>query len=240
VSAFTLEQLSDMAWIHSYIPGPENTLYDGLSRYPLLGPRVLAPRGIAQVVSILLDHLPDHFRDGPKLRVFAPPHTQRIAQQIQAWRRPTNPIDTHSLTHRSAPAPDISLIVTVPPPEDAPRIAARLLSTTIPFAVLLPSELAPHIADAGHFQDQPELALPYAQGGKVMFLDSDQLWFIGNITPLHNFAKIYSQVLHQPPPLLAHFAASRDATLPTTIAAWKDAQAADPAFLDDIPPASLL
>jgi hypothetical protein len=27
VSALTLEQLSDMAWIHSYIPGPENTLY---------------------------------------------------------------------------------------------------------------------------------------------------------------------------------------------------------------------
>jgi hypothetical protein len=192
VSAFTLEQLSDMAWIHSYIPGPENTLYDGLSRCPLLGPRVLAPIGNAQAVSTLLDHLPDHFRDGPKLRVFASPHTQRVAQQIQAWHRPTNPIDTHSLTHRSAPAPDIDLIISVPPPEDAPRIAARLLSTTIPFAVLLPSELAPRIADAGHFQDQPDLALPYAQGGKVMLLDSDQLWFIGNIAPLHNFAKIYS------------------------------------------------
>ncbi len=44
----------------------------------------------------------------------------------------------------------------------------------------------------------------------------------------------------QPPPLLAHFAASRDATLPTTIAAWKAAQHADPAFLDAIPPESLL
>jgi hypothetical protein len=38
VSAFTLEQLSDLSWIHTYIPGPQNTLYDGLSRYPLLGP----------------------------------------------------------------------------------------------------------------------------------------------------------------------------------------------------------
>jgi transposase InsO family protein len=47
-------------------------------------------------------------------------------------------------------------------------------------------------------------------------------------------------VLQQPPPLLAHFVASRDATLPTTIAAWKTAQAADPAFLADIPPDSLL
>jgi hypothetical protein len=162
-----------MTWVHSYIPGPENTLYDGLSRYPLLGPHILAPIGITQAVSTLLDHLPDSFRDSLKLRVFAPPHTKPIAQQIQAWRRPTNPIDIHSITHRRAPAPDTALIIAVPPPEDVPRIAARLLATTIPFAVLLPSDLAPRIADAGHFPDQPELTLPYAQGGKVMFLDSD-------------------------------------------------------------------
>jgi hypothetical protein len=65
-------------------------------------------------------------------------------------------------------------------------------------------------------------------------------WQHCTIAPLHNFAKIYWQVLMQPPPLLAHFAASRDATLPTTIAAWKAAQHADPAFLDAIPPESLL
>jgi hypothetical protein len=44
VFAFTLEQLSDLAWVHTYIPGPLNTLCDGLSRYPLLGLRVLAHR----------------------------------------------------------------------------------------------------------------------------------------------------------------------------------------------------
>ncbi len=76
VSAFTLEQLSDLAWVHTYIPGPQNTLYDGLSRYPLLDPRVLAPIGITQAVATLLDHLPDAFRDASQLRVFAPPpHT---------------------------------------------------------------------------------------------------------------------------------------------------------------------
>ncbi len=42
--AVILEQLSDIAWVHSYIPGPQNTLYGGLSRYPLLGSRVLAHR----------------------------------------------------------------------------------------------------------------------------------------------------------------------------------------------------
>ncbi len=172
------------------IPGPQHVLYDGLSRYPLLGPRVLAPIGITQAVSTLLDHLPDSFRDSPKIRVFAPPHTQRLAQQIQAWRRPTNPIDTHSFTHRSPPTDDTSLVITVPPAEDAPRIAARLLATTIPFAVLVPAELAPRIADDHHFPDQPALGQPYAHGGKIMFLDSDQLWFVGNIPALQQFSKI--------------------------------------------------
>ncbi len=168
VSAFTFEQLSDLSWVHTYIPGPQNTLYDGLSRYPLLGPRVLAPIGITQAVTTLLDYLPDSFRDSPKIRIFALPHTHRLAQQIQAWRRPTNPIDTHSFTHRSPPAADTSLVIAVPPPEDAPRLAARLLTTSIPFAVLLPAELAPRIADDDHFSEQPALAHLYQQGGKIM------------------------------------------------------------------------
>jgi hypothetical protein len=181
----------------------------------LLGPRVLAPIGITQAVSKLLDYLPATFRDLPKLSVFVSPHTQRIAQQIQAWRRPTNPIDTRSLTHRSPPPLDTSLIVAVPPPEDAPRIVNRLLSTAIPFAVLLPSDLAPRIADSGHFDDQPDLTTQYATGGKLMFLDSDQMWFIVNIPDLHHFSKIYAQLLQRPAPLLEHFAASRNPILPS-------------------------
>jgi hypothetical protein len=226
--------------VHTYIPGPQNALYDGLSRYPLLGPHVLAPIGITQAVATLLDHLPDAFRDSPQLRVFASPHTHRIAQQVQAWRRPTNPIDTHSITHRSPSSPTTSHVITVPPHDDAPRIAARLLSTTISFAVLLPAEFASRIADDGHFSDQPPLLQPYTQGGKIMFLDSDQVWFIGNVPILHQFSKIYAQVLQRPAPLLEHFASQRNPALPSTLAEWKHAQNSDPNFLADIPPASLL
>jgi hypothetical protein len=169
-----------------------------------------------------------------------PPHTQRVIQQIQAWRRPTNPIDSHSITHRSSPPADTSLVIAVPPPEDAPRIAARLLSSPIPFAVLLPAELAPRIADDGHFPDQPDLAHLYRNGGKIMFLDSDQLWFVGNLPSLQQYSKICAQILQRSSPLLEHFTSSRDPTLPTTIAAWKQAQSEDPAFLADIPLDSLL
>jgi hypothetical protein len=131
-------------------------------------------------------------------------------------------------------------VIAVPPPEDAPRIAARLLHTSVPFAVLLPAELAPRIADDGHFPDQPDLTAPYKSGGKIMFLDSDQLWFIGNIPELQQYAKIYSQVLLRPSPLLEHFATARNAQLPTTIAEWRNAQHDDPTFLADIPSTSLV
>ena len=49
-----------------------------------------------------------------------------------------------------------------------------------------------------------------------MFLDSDQLWFIGNIPTLQQYSKIYAQLLLRPSPLLEHFAGSRNPTLPTT------------------------
>jgi hypothetical protein len=153
VSEFTIEQLSDLSWIHSYLLGPENSLFDALSRYPLLGPRALAPVGLSDAVSTLLDHLPVSLKDARIARVFTPPHTQKVAQQLQAWRRPTNPIDVHSFTHLHPPAPNTDFVLTMPRAEDAPRIATRLLTTTIPFAILLPSDLAPRIADDNQFPD---------------------------------------------------------------------------------------
>jgi hypothetical protein len=235
VSEFTVEQLSDISWVHSYIKGSDNTLFDALSRYPCLGPRVLAPIGVSQSVSDLLDCLPTTLRTAAKVRVFAPPHTQAIAQQVQAWRTPTNPIDVHSITHRTPPAADTDLIITIPRPEDAPRIAARLLSTSIPFALLLPADLAPRIAAANQFDDQPDLRAAYQNGGKIMFLDSDFLWFIGNIPSLSSFSKFFSHVLDRASPLLEAFA-SRNHTLPASLTEWKAAQIADPDCLASIDP----
>ncbi len=80
VSKFTVEQLSDIQWIHSYVPGPEKSLFDALSCYPLLDPCVLAPVGLSDAVAHLLDSLPDSLKDARLTRVFAPPHTQKVAQ----------------------------------------------------------------------------------------------------------------------------------------------------------------
>ncbi len=174
--------------------------------YPLLRPRVLAPVGLSDAVSQLLDSLPDSLKDARLTCVFAPP---------KRWRnksRPghlTNPIDVHSLTHRVAPSPDTGLIVAVPLPKTPPalRIAARLLATTIPFAVLLPSDLAPRIADADQFDGQPDLQDTYKSAGKLMFLDGDQIWIVGNIPDLHHFHRIHHfhrLLQHTSPQLTVH------------------------------------
>jgi hypothetical protein len=246
VSEFTIEQLSDLSWIHSYLPGPENSLFDALSRYPLLGPRVLAPIGLSDAVSTLLDHLPESLKTARIVRVFTPPHTQKVAQQVQAWRHPTNPIDVHSFTHLHPPPPNTEFVLTMPRAEDAPRIAARLLATLIPFAILLPSDLAPRIAAANQFPDQPDIQSAYKHAGKIMFLDSDYLWFIGNMPSLDDFSKIYSAVLDRPSPLLAHYASvlptpvpTMPTPVPTTLDEWRQAQQLDPDFLTSIDPASL-
>ncbi len=69
----------------------------------------------------------------------------------------------------------------------------------------------------------------------MIFLDSDFLWFIGNIPSLSNFSKIFSQVLDRASLLLEAFA-SRTHTLPSSLAEWKTAQLADPDCLASIDP----
>ncbi len=53
VSQFLVEQLSELDTVHQYIQGHLNSVADAASRYPLLGPKRLAPRGLAHAGSYL-------------------------------------------------------------------------------------------------------------------------------------------------------------------------------------------
>ena len=127
----------------------------------------------------------------------------------------------------------------MPRAEDAPRIAARLLATPIPFALLLPSDLSSRIADAGQFPDQPDLTAAYKEAGKIMFLDSDHLWFLGNMPSLAEFSKIFSTVLDRPSPLLSHYAGTLPTHLPATLDEWRQAQKLEADFITRLDPDSL-
>ncbi len=57
-----------------------------------------------------------------------------------------------------------------------------------------------------------------------MFLDSDHLWFLGNMLSLHEFSKIYHQVLDRPSPLLCQYHTAMRTHVPTTLDKWRQAQ----------------
>ncbi len=72
-----------------------------------------------------------------------------------------------------------------------------------------------------------------------MFLDSDQIWIVGNIPALHQFHRIHSQVLLRPAPHLEIFAKSLHPNLPTKLVDWKHAQDNEPDFLSTLDPDTL-
>ena len=72
-----------------------------------------------------------------------------------------------------------------------------------------------------------------------MFLDSDHLWLVGHIPPLHQFSRIYSPVLQRPAPLLETSPTIIHPNLPSTLDEWKNAQDTDPAFLQTLDPDSI-
>jgi hypothetical protein len=72
-----------------------------------------------------------------------------------------------------------------------------------------------------------------------MFLDSDHLWFLGNMPSLSDFCKIFSQILDRPSPLLSHYAGTLLTPVPTTLDEWRQAQLLEPEFLTLLDPDSL-
>jgi hypothetical protein len=72
-----------------------------------------------------------------------------------------------------------------------------------------------------------------------MFLDSDQIWIVGNVPALHHFHRIHSQVLNRPAPLLEIFSNHLHSNLPSNIVDWKHAQDNEPGFLSTMYPDTL-
>jgi hypothetical protein len=78
VSKFIIENLSELETVHQYICGPANSIPDAASRYPMLGPKRLAPTGLAHSVQEILNRLPTsmksakivHAHAGPDIKTF--------------------------------------------------------------------------------------------------------------------------------------------------------------------------
>jgi hypothetical protein len=179
--------------------------------------------------------LPNSIQAAPRFLVSAPPHSADIARQVQDWKTTSNPIDAHSISPHKPP-PDVDVIIVRPPVEDSTLIALRLLSSPIPFALLLPAELVPQILTTPSTTPVPDLPQKIKQCGKLFILDTDMIWIIGNIPTLHNHAEIFSLLMDRPSPLLEHYPLTTH--LPQTLKEWAVAQQDDPDLLAHIDPAT--
>jgi hypothetical protein len=80
VSQFLIEQLSELETEHQYIQGHLNSVADAASRYPLLGPKRLTPRGLAHSVQVVLSRLPEYFRGANTIHVHAGTYTSDLTR----------------------------------------------------------------------------------------------------------------------------------------------------------------
>ena len=217
VSAFQIERLSDVDWVHSYVPGPSNH-QDSYSRYPMLGPRQLAPLGLEHSITDLLGRLPDRLKDATTVQVFTGRSTAQMARQVQQWKRTTKPIMQRAISPTRKPRP-VDFVIAQPAAGDSPRVVAQLLQSSTPFAILLPTDLAPQVKDPNLWQgtefdiqaDQKQ----YSALGKIVYLDTDLMWLIGNIPELEGSAEVFNDELSSPAPLMELHASSCESEPPT-------------------------
>ena len=90
VSQFLVEQLSELDTTHQYIQGHLNLVADAARRYPLLGPKRLAPRGLANSVQEALSKLPARFKQAKSIHVHAGTYTAdlKLMLQFRVWFSP--------------------------------------------------------------------------------------------------------------------------------------------------------
>jgi hypothetical protein len=249
VSQFLIENLSEIETVHQYITGPTNSIADAASRYPMLGPRRLAPRGLAFSVEQLLRRLPAYLQNSAVVHVHAGSDTPNLRTAVQSWCSVTAAATPTAPVRRGAP-PTADLAIMIPRPETAPVSLALYLLSPIPFAFLIPVDLLSQTYKPNLYPDAPSVQIEalFQKAGKITLLSTQMTWIIGNIadcTPIETFA--LAAVTPAPSPHF-HSAAPADVTetfadqVPQTIEDWCTAQQEDPSFapfVADLPAAAV-
>jgi hypothetical protein len=238
VSQFLVEQLSEVETIHQYIQGEMNPLADAASRYPLLGPKRLSPRGLANSVKEALVRLPARFQAAKDIQVHAGTYTADLKLMVQSWVS-TNKGSVQAVapTRKMAPTP-AELVVLVPRPEDSPVTMALYLASAIPFAILMPNDLlAESFAERVYPEANPtHLRQRFNEAGKIQILSTQMTWVVGNV-PEYSRIEMFSQSLRTAAPITGQVSlesSTFDSPVPTVIEDWIKEQNRDTAFRDSI------
>ena len=120
----------------------------------------------------------------------------------------------------------------VPRPETAPVTLALYLLSPVPFAILVPVDLAALAYEPAIFSEAPhdEIKTKFAAAGKLTMLASQMLWVIGNVpncTPVEVFASSLSTPV--PIPGIPDNETFSE-PVPRTVEGWIEAQQEDPEF----------
>jgi hypothetical protein len=236
VSQFIVEQLAELDTIHQYIQGPQNSIADAASRYPCLGPKRLAPRGMANSVSEMLQRLPDALKAAENVHVFAGIHTVDLKQLVQAWISTAKGSVQQMAPAQKEPPSPAELAILIPRVETAPAALAQYLMTKIPFAILVPIDLLDQTYAAKIFLGaQPTvLRQRFEAASKLTILTTQLTWVMGNMSESCRI-EMFAGTLATRAPITGIDSNEEqgdtfEVTVPRTMEEWLDAQISDPDF----------
>jgi hypothetical protein len=140
VSKFIVENLSEMDAVHQCICGPQNSIPDAASRFPMLGPKRLAPTGLAHSAQEILNRLPSSFKSAKTVHAHAGSDTVDVRRIMKSWRTAAGSVLAVAPPKSGTPEP-ADLAIMIPRVEAAPVALAFYLLSDVPFALLIAIDL---------------------------------------------------------------------------------------------------
>ena len=192
VSQFLLDNLSSLDYTITYRPGSKLVEADSVSRFPCIGPKVLATDGVIEAINILLDVLPKNWTSKGKVWVYAQSETDLIQQEVRQWMStlpkcsPARKVPiTDSPTVDKIQKIDYSLGLWIPEADKVKMVVNKALEKGMPFACLVPSCLV-HL-----IPENPKHKKAITESKKIVFLQPEMTWIVYRIESVTNH-RVYS------------------------------------------------
>ena len=192
VSQFIVDKLSVMDYNMHYIKGPDNVVADGLSRYPMLGPRTLTRTGLKRSVDVLLSALVSTYPlNATRVWLDAGKDTIFLSDEVYEWRSAVHnvPIDGKRLYMQHLSEANIKKVpytfgIWAPYADKVTHQCLAAYKKGVPFACLLPAELVSYIAQEKDGTYNEKVAQMVRDSGKISFLDTGLVWLIHGAKPV--------------------------------------------------------
>ncbi len=201
ISSFIIEHLSEFNTVHQYIQEKNNTLPDSCSRYPMLGPKRLATRGLSNSVAEMLRRLPERFKEARLVHYHGGRQNEELREALKDWFENVSALQPVTPPSKDEP-PVADLAVLTPRCEVAPLTLARYLLSSVPFALMMPIDLLAMAYAPNVFRQSPhqDIEARFHSAGKLTILATQMVWVLGNIEDCHP-VEIFASSLRTPAPV---------------------------------------